>query len=160
MNEMNFYDFLDEVNIGLFGKFAIANEFKIFRDLPEIPLNYKLPIINSNKEVFDILEDLKKENKAIDKKYPNTDENLSFSFTLTDYESECFLLMLKFSSVFCYWFGNHTPQHNYYEDQEIVISFELLVDVFWRYIQEECTLDYLRKVSQQFYEKYISKVVS
>lgn len=156
---MNFYDFLEQIDVGLFGRFLMCKEYEIFNDLPILPNKYKLPIITDSYTVIDALNDMKKENNDIDKKYPNTD-TLEFSFELNDYESDCFLLLLKFSSIFNYWFTDVFMKPELYHDEKLNIEYELLVDLIWDYLKGNAPINNLKKQSKKFYNLYALKVVN
>lgn len=151
---MDFYTFIDNMNVGAFGCFALRNEFIVgCGDLPDIPYGYSLPKISNDEDVLLALEHMKKINKDIDKRYPNAGKEIYLG--INDYEAECFFLEFIFSSIFDYWFGKLKPSKDKYEDKSLHTEFDLLAFTLWDYLNGEESLDKLKESSQKFYVKCI-----
>lgn len=146
-----------DLNYGLFGTYLIANEIKCFGDLPELPKGYELPIINSNKDVQDALEQLKIKNMYIDNIYKDDIESNIISFELNEYESECFLVALVFNNIFDFWCGHIIPEDILLYDNDLVVEYELLEMYFWDYLKDKCKLEDLKEKSINFYKQYLLK---
>lgn len=149
---------ITDLGFGLFGTYLIANEMKIFGDLPNLSHDYVLPVINSAKDVEYMLEYLKLKNKQIDRVYEKEINSNVISFKLDEYESECFFTALLFNNIFDFWCGHINPKFELLYDDNLVKEFELLEMLFWDYLKNECTLDELKNNSGKFMKQYLSKV--
>ena len=150
---------ITDLGFGLFGAYLIANELKIFGDLPSFSPDYKLPIIKSEKDVEATFEQLKLKNKQIDKMYEKEINSNIISFELDNFESECFLTSLLFNNIFDFWCGHTMPIQNLLYDDELVMEFELLEMCMWDYLKDECSLNELKEKSMSFSEKYLLKLL-
>ena len=149
---------ITDLGFGLFGTYLIANELKIFGDLPKFSHDYFLPMIDSTKDIEYIFEYLKLKNKQIDKVYEKEINSNVISFELDEYESECFLTTLLFNNIFDFWCGHIIPKCELLYDDDLVKEFELLEMLFWDYLKGECNLDELKNSSVKFTEHYLLKV--
>lgn len=149
---------ITDLGFGLFGTYLIANELKIFGDLPNLSENYNLPTVTSEQDVEYVFEQLKLKNNQIDHIYEKEIDSNVISFELDEYESECFLTALLFNSIFDFWCGHMTPKYELLYDDNLVKEFELLEMLFWDYLKDECSLDELKDSSVKFLKQYLLKV--
>lgn len=149
-----FNDLMEQMDNGIVTYFTFRNEFMLFDDLPEVPKGYFLPIANYDLISDDIckmvINELREKNKEIDCKY-SREEQESISFELTPYEADCFFIQLNLGQLFDFWHGK-LP---YIENKELELEYELLVDMFWDCIKEECTYEELKEYSNKFYNCYL-----
>lgn len=152
---MTFKEFLDSLDLGVVSYFTYRNELMLCGGLPQIPKDYFLPVagidLNSDDICKLIIEYLRKQNKQIDEKYPDNEQDIFNIGIITPYESECFLLQLNLGQLFDFWHG----KMSFIDDNKLGIEYELLVDKFWDCIKGDCTYEELKDYSNKFYDYYM-----
>lgn len=150
----SFQELMNAMNVGLVSYHIYKNEWiTCGGDLPDVPKDYFLPLIENDNKLYEVFNYLKKRNKEIDQKYSKEYQELC-SIGSSDYESECFFVHLWLGNIFDYWFGKLPPIDN----NNIDCDCDILGMDFWKYLRDECTLDELKSSAKNLYEDYIKYI--
>lgn len=147
----SFMDLMSAMEIGAVSYFTYKSYFVWFRNLPDIPKDYYLPIANidlvSDDSCKTIIGDLTVKKKEMDRNYPTEEEQL---FNI-NYNNDCFFTALYLGQMFDYWYGKLPI----IDSKKLELKYELLLDKFWSCLNEECSYEDLKAYAGIFYHSYL-----
>ena len=145
---------------GMFGIYLLNSEMESFRGrlrgLPPIPYGYTLWEIKDDKDVNIVLNIMKRRNEEINMEYPEESSGNVVTLEGSEYNDECFLVILRFTTIFDYWFGK--KEVKYVSTPHMNASFDNLCMNIWNWIRDEISTNKLKSIAKSFYKEAIKTV--
>lgn len=138
-------------NMGEFGTYLLGNELYTFGDLPDLPSDYTLYDVKTEKDINSVKNIMKIMNYEIDTLYPNSENEISME--MDDYECRCFLTSLLFTNIYDYWCGMNLSSKYIDNDMTITAYFDSLHSDVWSWVKDEISTDELKESAFEFRDK-------
>ena len=145
---------------GIFGTYLLNSELQsisgMVRGLPPIPHDYTLWEVKNDNDVNTVLKMMKMRNNEIDMKYPEESSGNIITLEGSEYDDECFLVILWFTIIFDYWCGKKIVE--YVLNPHMNACFDDLCMNIWNWIRGEISTNKLKSISKKFYKEVIKAV--